>query len=51
MPLATHARPISKQEDAGLEEDGRLERLLSDPNALSLLAIKLAQRQGDQNRR
>jgi hypothetical protein len=51
MPLATRARAVSKQEDAGLEEDGRLDRLLSDPNALSLLAIKLAQRQGDQHRR
>lgn len=39
MPLAMTARPVSR------EEDGALGTLLADPGALSLLAIKLAQRQ------
>ena len=42
LPFAMQARPIAKHED-GL--DRQVETLLDDPGALSLLAIKLAQRQ------
>ncbi|MGB6490978.1 MAG: hypothetical protein WBF10_05955 [Methylovirgula sp.] len=42
LPLASRVRAISKAEDAGLEAS--LEKL--DPDALSLLAIKIAQRNG-----
>ncbi len=42
LPLAGASRAISKHEDG---VDGRLEGLLDDPGTLSLLAIKLAQRQ------
>ena len=44
LPLATHARAIDKGED-GLSAE-RVDALLADPGTLSLLAIKLAQRQG-----
>ncbi len=44
LPLAMQARAVAKHED-GVDE-ARLEALLADPGALSLLAIKLAQRQG-----
>lgn len=42
LPLAGAPRPVSKTEDS----DANLEKLLADPEALSLLAIKLAQRRG-----
>jgi hypothetical protein len=42
LPLAGRVRAISKSEDAGFEAS--LEKL--DPDALSLLAIKIAQRNG-----
>lgn len=51
LPLAMQARPVTKQEDAGLEGERTIESLLADPKALSLLAIKLAQREGDARRR
>lgn len=51
LPLAMQARPVTKQEDAGLDGDRTIESLLANPKALSLLAIKLAQRQGDAQRR
>lgn len=51
LPLSMQARAVGKHDDAGLEKDNRIEALLADPKALSLLAIKLAQRQGDANRR
>ena len=44
LPFAMRARAVAKHED-GIGEE-RLDALLADPNALSLLAIKLAQRQG-----
>ncbi len=42
LPIAGSARAVSKTEDS----DANLEKLLADPEALSLLAIKLAQRNG-----
>ena len=42
LPLAGPARAVSKHDDGA---DDRLESLLDDPQTLSLLAIKLAQRQ------
>ena len=42
LPLAGTPRAVSKHEDGGGD---RLESLLDDPETLSLLAIKLAQRQ------
>ena len=42
LPIAGPARAVAKQEDGGGD---RLESLLDDPDTLSLLAIKLAQRQ------
>ena len=44
LPFAMRARPVAKHEDGVGEE--RLDALLADPGVLSLLAIKLAQRQG-----
>lgn len=44
LPFVMQARAVGKTED-GLDE-ARLDSLLADPGALSLLAIKLAQRQG-----
>ncbi len=44
LPFASQARPVGRSEDAGAS-DARLDDLLADPGALSLLAIKLAQRQ------
>ena len=41
LPLAMQARPVAKHEDGANEIDA----LLADPAALSILAIKLAQRQ------
>jgi hypothetical protein len=51
LPFAMQARAVSKQDDAGIEADSGVDALLADPNALSLLAIKLAQRQGGPHRR
>ncbi|WP_158810110.1 hypothetical protein [Beijerinckia sp. L45] len=45
LPFAMQGRPVSKQDD-GAPADAGLDALLADPNTLSLLAIKLAQRQG-----
>ena len=48
LPLATHARAVDKAHDGlgdGLSAE-RVDALLADPGTLSLLAIKLAQRQG-----
>lgn len=42
LPIAGTARAVSKNEDS----DASLDKLLADPDALSLLAIKLAQRNG-----
>lgn len=42
LPLAGAPRAVSKNEDG----EANLEKLLADPEALSLLAIKLAQRNG-----
>ena len=42
LPLVGPARAVAKHEDGA---DNRLEHLLDDPETLSLLAIKLAQRQ------
>lgn len=46
LPLAGRARAISKSEEAAgdLQAGDAIEELLSDPDALSLLAIKMAQR-------
>jgi hypothetical protein len=44
LPLAGRGRAVSKAEDAGFEPS--VEKLMSDPEALSLLAIKIAQRNG-----
>ena len=44
LPFAMRARAVDKGEDGVGEE--RLDALLADPSVLSLLAIKLAQRQG-----
>jgi hypothetical protein len=48
LPLSGRTRAVSKQEDGGFDtgENGAIEKLLADPQALSLLAIKLAQRRG-----
>ncbi|VTZ49265.1 conserved hypothetical protein [Methylocella tundrae] len=48
LPFAGSARSISKSEDAGLDtrNGDAVEKLLLDPEALSVLAIKLAQRNG-----
>ena len=48
LPFAGPARAIGKSEDAGFASgDGAaIDRLLLDPDALSVLAIKLAQRNG-----
>ncbi len=48
LPLLGKARAISKAEDAGgdAHDDGGIEKLLANPEALSVLAIKLAQRDG-----
>jgi hypothetical protein len=42
LPIAGTARAVSKNEDS----EASLDKLLADPDALSLLAIKLAQRNG-----
>ncbi|HLH13029.1 MAG TPA: hypothetical protein VKV77_14285 [Methylovirgula sp.] len=44
LPFSGRARAVSKAEDAGFEQS--VEAMLSDPEALSLLAIKIAQRNG-----
>jgi hypothetical protein len=44
LPLSGRARAVSKAEDAGFEQS--VEKMLTDPEALSLLAIKIAQRNG-----
>lgn len=48
LPFAGAPRSISKSEDAGVHSrnDDAVEKLLLDPEALSVLAIKLAQRNG-----
>jgi hypothetical protein len=48
LPFGGQARAITKNEDAGFDPRGSeaLEKLLLDPEALSILAIKLAQRNG-----
>jgi len=48
LPFLGAPRAVSKTEDAGGSDDegGALEKLLADPGALSVLAIKLAQRNG-----
>ncbi len=48
LPFAGQARAVTKREDGGLDPRGNenLEKLLLDPEALSVLAIKLAQRNG-----
>jgi hypothetical protein len=47
LPLLGQARAISKAEDVGVDaHDGGIETLLANPEALSVLAIKLAQRNG-----
>jgi hypothetical protein len=48
LPFLGPARAISKDEDAGGgdQDGGRIEKLLANPEALSILAIKLAQRKG-----
>jgi hypothetical protein len=48
LPLSGRTRVISKQDDGRLDRDETdiAERLLDDPQSLSLLAIKLAQRRG-----
>lgn len=51
LPFAMQARPVSKQDDAGVEPEAGLDALLANPDTLSLLAIKLAQRQGAGPRR
>jgi hypothetical protein len=50
LPFAMQGRPVTKQDD-GMPADAGLDALLADPNTLSLLAIKLAQRQGAGPRR
>jgi hypothetical protein len=46
LPLSGRTRAVSKHEDGdfGTDENAAVEKLLADPQALSLLAIKLAQR-------
>ncbi len=48
LPLGGNPRAIAKYEDAGYEahRGESVEKLLQDPEALSVLAIKLAQRKG-----
>jgi hypothetical protein len=47
LPLAGQTRPVAKHEETGgYSSDGEIDALLSDPDALSVLAIKLAQRNG-----
>ena len=48
LPFLGHARPVSKVEDFGDDDRNaaQIEKLLEDPEALSVLAIKLAQRKG-----
>ena len=48
LPFAGHARVVGKYEDTAsvMRSDETTEKLLQDPDALSLLAIKLAQRNG-----
>lgn len=48
LPISGRPRAVSKQEDGYPEadENALIEKLLGDPQALSLLAIKLAQRRG-----
>jgi len=48
LPLSGRTRTISKQDDGRLnaDENDPVEKMLADPQALSLLAIKLAQRRG-----
>ncbi len=48
LPLSGRTRSISKQEDGRFDSDESeaIEKMLADPQALSLLAIKLAQRRG-----
>ncbi|MGB6174911.1 MAG: hypothetical protein WBF43_00900 [Methylocella sp.] len=48
LPLLGQRRAISKADDAGGNalDDGGIEKLLANPDALSILAIKLAQRNG-----
>jgi hypothetical protein len=47
LPFLGPTRSISKQEDSGqLGVDNTVDQLLSNPEALSVLAIKLAQRNG-----
>ncbi|MGH6830206.1 MAG: hypothetical protein ACREDG_03525, partial [Methylocella sp.] len=48
LPLLGQPRAISKAEDAGgdAHDGGGIEKLLANPEALSVLAIKLAQRNG-----
>jgi hypothetical protein len=48
LPLSGRTRAISKQEDGRFDSDesDAVEKMLADPQALSLLAIKLAQRRG-----
>ncbi len=48
LPLLGQPRAISKAEDVGGDshDNGSIEKLLANPGALSVLAIKLAQRNG-----
>ncbi|HTV32690.1 MAG TPA: hypothetical protein VME69_06260 [Methylocella sp.] len=46
LPLMGAAKTISKTEDRDGSSQAGLDELLSDPDALSILAIKLAQRKG-----
>jgi hypothetical protein len=46
LPLLGQPRAISKVEDCGDESHDNVEKLLSNPDVLSVLAIKLAQRNG-----
>ncbi|HUB65220.1 MAG TPA: hypothetical protein VL996_12405 [Methylocella sp.] len=46
LPLMGKPRTISKAEDGSDDSDADVEKLLSNPDALSVLAIKLAQRNG-----
>jgi hypothetical protein len=46
LPLMNQPRAISKTEDGGDDTSASVEKLLSNPDALSVLAIKLAQRNG-----
>jgi len=48
LPISGRTRVISKQDDGRFagDENAAIEKLLADPQALSLLAIKLAQQRG-----